>query len=52
MELAPTSEDLRLDSTRPYFLWWTDAAVGDLRAHLSDPDPPLAPRGASQARPR
>ena len=39
MELPPTSEDLRLDSTRPYFLWWTDATVADLRARLADPDP-------------
>jgi hypothetical protein len=25
--------------TRPYFLWWTDATVADLRARLADPDP-------------
>jgi hypothetical protein len=25
-------------STRPYFLWWTDATVADLRRHLADPD--------------
>lgn len=36
--LPPTSEDLRDDDTRPYFLWWTDATVGDLRAHLRAPD--------------
>jgi hypothetical protein len=35
--LPPTSEDLRLDATRPYFLWWLDATVGDLRAHLRSP---------------
>jgi hypothetical protein len=23
---------------RPYFLWWTGATVGDLRAHLASPD--------------
>lgn len=27
------------DRTRPYFLWWTDATVGDLRAHLASDDP-------------
>jgi len=36
--LPPTSPDLVLDRTRPYFLWWTDATVGDLRARLDDPD--------------
>ena len=37
--LPPTSELLRDDATRPYFLWWVDATVGDLRGHLADPDP-------------
>ena len=37
--LPPTSEALRDDSTRPYFLWWTDATVGDLKKHLASPDP-------------
>lgn len=37
--LPPTAEDLRDAETRPYFLWWVDATVGDLRRHLSDPDP-------------
>jgi hypothetical protein len=32
--LPPTSDDLRLDETKPYFLWWLDATVGDLRARL------------------
>lgn len=32
--LPPTSDDLKLDATRPYFLWWSEATVGDLRAHL------------------
>lgn len=32
--VAPTSQDLLLDETRPYFLWWLDATVGDLRRHL------------------
>lgn len=36
--LPPTSDDLDRDETRPYFLWWTDATVGDLRARLADPD--------------
>ena len=35
----PTSPDLEHPDTRPYFLWWTDATVADLRAHLADPDP-------------
>ena len=37
--LPPTSEALRDDRTRPYFLWWTDATVGDLKAHLRSADP-------------
>ena len=37
--LPPTSADLARDETRPYFLWWTDATVGDLRAALVDADP-------------
>jgi hypothetical protein len=36
--LPPTSESLRDDATRPYFLWWTDATVGDLRAALRQSD--------------
>ncbi len=35
----PTSEDLLDDATRPYFLWWTKASVGDLKAHLAAPNP-------------
>jgi len=37
--LPPTSADLALDETRPYFLWWTDATVADLRRHLASSDP-------------
>jgi hypothetical protein len=37
--LPPTSADLLVDSTRPYFLWWTDATVGDLKRHLRSSDP-------------
>lgn len=37
--LPPTSPSLMDDSHRPYFLWWTTASVGDLRAHLGDADP-------------
>jgi hypothetical protein len=37
--LPPTSADLTRDDTRPYFLWWSDATVGDLRDHLRSPDP-------------
>lgn len=36
--LPPTSPDLVLDETRPYFLWWMDATVGDLRAGLRAAD--------------
>ena len=36
--LPPTSADLALASSRPYFLWWTDATVGDLRGHLASTD--------------
>lgn len=35
----PTSPDLLRDETRPYFLWWTDATVGDLKRHLRSADP-------------
>jgi hypothetical protein len=37
--LPPTSAALLDPAARPYFLRWTDATVGDLRAHLCDPDP-------------
>jgi hypothetical protein len=36
--LPPTSESLRDATTRPYFLWWTEATVGDLQAHLRSAD--------------
>jgi hypothetical protein len=39
--LPPTSPDLADESHRPYFLWWTDATVGDLRARLADADPEI-----------
>ena len=39
MPLPPTSPDLSNPATRPYFLWWVDATVGDLRRHLASPDP-------------
>ena len=37
--LPPTCPDLGEAATRPYFLWWTDATVGDLRGLLASPDP-------------
>jgi hypothetical protein len=37
--LPPTSADLGDPSSRPYFLWWTDATAGDLRGHLASRDP-------------
>jgi len=36
--LPPTSASLRDDNTRPYFLWWTDTTVGELKKHLASPD--------------
>jgi len=36
--LPPTSPSIGDDATRPYFLWWTDATSGDLRAHLRSGD--------------
>lgn len=38
MQWPPTSPTLELDATRPYFLWWTDATVGNLRRHLATGD--------------
>jgi hypothetical protein len=38
LRLPPTSPDLLDPATRPYFLWWTDATVADLRAHLASHD--------------
>ena len=32
--LPPTSTDVERGDARPYFLWWTDATVDDLRRHL------------------
>ena len=37
--LPPTSQSLTEGSARPYFLWWTDATVADLRKHLADSSP-------------
>jgi hypothetical protein len=39
LPLPPTSPSLSDGNTRPYFLWWTDATVADLRVHLADPSP-------------
>jgi hypothetical protein len=36
--LPPTSASLLDDEARPYFLWWTDATVRDLNAHLRSKD--------------
>lgn len=36
--LPPTSASLLDDTTRPYFLWWTDATVGQLKEHLASAD--------------
>ena len=37
--LPPTGRDLTEPTSRPYFLWWTDATVADLRRHLASSDP-------------
>ncbi len=36
--LPPTSADLTEPSCRPYFLWWTEATVADLRRRLASSD--------------
>lgn len=36
--LPPTDPALQDPDTRPYFLWWTDATVADLRRHLAAGD--------------
>ena len=37
--LAPTSTEMLRDDTRPYFLWWTNETIADLRRHLASDDP-------------
>jgi hypothetical protein len=36
--LPPTSDDLLDAEHRPYFLWWLDCSVGQLRQHLKSDD--------------
>jgi hypothetical protein len=38
VRLGPTSPDLLRDSARPYFLFWTDATIADLKSHLASAD--------------
>src|SRR3954451_24368291 len=38
LALPPTSSALGEPSTRPYFLWWTDTTVADLKNHLRSSD--------------
>jgi hypothetical protein len=38
VRLPPTSLDLLKDETKPYFLWWTDATIGDFRRYLASPE--------------
>lgn len=38
VRLPVTSESLLEDETRPYFLWWTGATVGELKEHLRSND--------------
>jgi hypothetical protein len=37
--LPPTTPALLDDSSRPYFLWWTDVTIGELKEHLASADP-------------
>lgn len=37
--LPPTSESLLDETCKPYFLWWIECTVGQLRQHLQSPDP-------------
>jgi hypothetical protein len=37
--LPPTTEELLDDSAQPYFLWWTDVTVAELRDKLRSDDP-------------
>lgn len=39
MTFPPTTPALHDPTHRPYFLWWTNATVADLRAHLVSDDP-------------
>lgn len=39
MGLPPTTNSLFDDNARPYFLWWTDATVAELKEHLASSDP-------------
>jgi len=36
--LPPTSSALQNVREQPYFLWWTEATVGDFREHLKSHD--------------
>ena len=37
--LPPTTASLLDDDARPYFLWWTNTTVGQLKEHLASADP-------------
>ena len=37
--LPPTSASLLDDNAKPYFLWWTDATVGQFKKYLASADP-------------
>jgi hypothetical protein len=37
-QLPPTSASLFDEEARPYFLWWTQATVGELKRHLRSPN--------------
>lgn len=39
VRLGPTTPELFDDDAHPYFLFWSDATVGDLRTHLASSDP-------------
>jgi hypothetical protein len=37
MPLPPTRPSLLEEDEHPYFLWWTDCTVAQLRRHMRDP---------------
>jgi hypothetical protein len=37
--LGPTSDELTRADARPYFLWWTDLTVSELKKRLRSSDP-------------
>lgn len=38
LRLGPTSPALSQDDARPYFLWWCDCTVAELKDHVASAD--------------